>query len=205
MSRSMSRASSAKGREELTGSDLPNGSLAPGSQAQPHRRRFTSSDVAALPTAKFNDHELAETGHVAARAARHRRSAAIKGDGAGGKGSSWICSEAPARETPVTIHFHFNLTPTAFLGDDERFAPCNSALLPAKSSKSRRNSPSPASVTKPCLAATATPENGVFTNQDGKVDDRLYVVGWAKRGPSGTIPTNRVEAQQVAHKMAQEI
>ena len=37
------------------------------------------------------------------------------------------------------------------------------------------------------------------------MEDRLYVVGWAKRGPSGTIPTNRVEAQEVAQKIAQEI
>ena len=36
-------------------------------------------------------------------------------------------------------------------------------------------------------------------------EERLYVVGWAKRGPSGTIPTNRSEAQQVAQKIAQEI
>ena len=55
----------------------------------------------------------------------------------------------------------------------------------------------------PCCSAT--PENGVFANDGGKIDDRLYVVGWAKRGPSGTIPTNRVEAQQVAQKIAQEI
>jgi ferredoxin--NADP+ reductase len=49
------------------------------------------------------------------------------------------------------------------------------------------------------------PEDGVFANQDGKVDERLYVVGWAKRGPSGTIPTNRVEAQQLAQRIAQEM
>jgi ferredoxin--NADP+ reductase len=52
---------------------------------------------------------------------------------------------------------------------------------------------------------TVEPANGLFANQDGKVNDGLYVVGWAKRGPSGTIPTNRVEAQQVAQKIAQEV
>jgi ferredoxin--NADP+ reductase len=57
--------------------------------------------------------------------------------------------------------------------------------------------------TRPCC--TATPANGVFANIEGKVKDRLYVVGWAKRGPSGTIPTNRTEAQQVAQKIAQEV
>ncbi|MFZ0634662.1 MAG: hypothetical protein WAM08_04015, partial [Candidatus Acidiferrales bacterium] len=30
-------------------------------------------------------------------------------------------------------------------------------------------------------------------------------VGWAKRGPTGTIPTNRAEAQEVAQKIASEV
>jgi hypothetical protein len=55
----------------------------------------------------------------------------------------------------------------------------------------------------PCC--TATPANGVFANVAGKIADGLYVVGWAKRGPSGTIPTNRAEALQVAQKIAAEL
>ncbi len=55
----------------------------------------------------------------------------------------------------------------------------------------------------PCCSAN--PTNGVFANEGGKIDDGLYVVGWAKRGPSGTIPTNRAEALEVAQKIASEI
>jgi ferredoxin--NADP+ reductase len=55
----------------------------------------------------------------------------------------------------------------------------------------------------PCC--TATPANGIFANLGGTIDDGLYVVGWAKRGPSGTIPTNRAEALEVAQKIASEI
>ncbi len=40
-------------------------------------------------------------------------------------------------------------------------------------------------------------EKGVVKNVDGKVDEQLYVVGWAKRGPSGTIGTNRLDSQKV--------
>ncbi len=40
-------------------------------------------------------------------------------------------------------------------------------------------------------------ENGVVKNTDGRVEDGLYVVGWAKRGPSGTIGTNRLDSQAV--------
>ncbi len=39
---------------------------------------------------------------------------------------------------------------------------------------------------------------GKFLNQDGKIADRLYCVGWARRGPSGTIGTNRPDGYEVA-------
>lgn len=39
---------------------------------------------------------------------------------------------------------------------------------------------------------------GVIANTEGRIAPALYVVGWAKRGPSGTIPTNRSEAKTVA-------
>lgn len=54
----------------------------------------------------------------------------------------------------------------------------------------------------PCCSAS--PADGVFVNDGGKIDDELYVVGWAKRGPSGTIPTNRAEALEVAQKIVSE-
>ncbi len=42
---------------------------------------------------------------------------------------------------------------------------------------------------------------GVFVNEDGRVSDGLYVVGWAKRGPIGVIgsnkPDGRLAAQQI--------
>jgi ferredoxin--NADP+ reductase len=40
-------------------------------------------------------------------------------------------------------------------------------------------------------------ENGKVINNDGHVQDNLYVVGWAKRGPSGVIGTNKSDAAAV--------
>jgi ferredoxin--NADP+ reductase len=40
-------------------------------------------------------------------------------------------------------------------------------------------------------------ENGKVVNNDGHVHDNLYVVGWAKRGPSGVIGTNKSDAAAV--------
>jgi len=40
-------------------------------------------------------------------------------------------------------------------------------------------------------------EKGKVLNSDGRVKDNLYVVGWAKRGPSGVIGTNKSDAAGV--------
>ncbi len=112
-------------------------------------------------------------------------------------------AEAPERGAPIAIDFLFNLTPSAFVGDDRLRAVQFRTL-----SGDIREIPAQLAVTcigyETIACCTAQPEGGIFTNHDGKIQDRLYVVGWAKRGPSGTIPTNRVEAQQVAQKIAQE-
>jgi ferredoxin--NADP+ reductase len=39
---------------------------------------------------------------------------------------------------------------------------------------------------------------GKFLNENGKIADRLYCVGWARRGPTGTIGTNRPDGYEVA-------
>lgn len=43
---------------------------------------------------------------------------------------------------------------------------------------------------------------GKFANDHGKIDDGLYAVGWARRGPTGTIGTNRPDGYEVAEQVA---
>ena len=45
-------------------------------------------------------------------------------------------------------------------------------------------------------------EGGKFVNTAGRISDRLYAVGWARRGPSGTIGTNRPDGYEVADQIA---
>jgi NADPH-dependent glutamate synthase beta subunit-like oxidoreductase len=45
-------------------------------------------------------------------------------------------------------------------------------------------------------------EGGKFVNESGRIADRLYAVGWARRGPSGTIGTNRPDGYEVADQVA---
>jgi len=43
---------------------------------------------------------------------------------------------------------------------------------------------------------------GKFANDQGKIADGLYAVGWARRGPTGTIGTNRPDGYEVAEQVA---
>jgi ferredoxin--NADP+ reductase len=44
---------------------------------------------------------------------------------------------------------------------------------------------------------------GKFRNERGVVSERLYAVGWARRGPTGTIGTNRPDGYEVAEQVAE--
>ena len=48
-------------------------------------------------------------------------------------------------------------------------------------------------------------ENGKVVNTDGRVHDNLYVVGWAKRGPSGVIGTNKSDAAAVMELLVSDL
>jgi ferredoxin--NADP+ reductase len=48
-------------------------------------------------------------------------------------------------------------------------------------------------------------ENGKVVNVDGRVNSNMYVVGWAKRGPSGVIGTNKSDAAAVIELLRQDL
>ena len=67
----------------------------------------------------------------------------------------------------------------------------------------------PASLVVSCIGYSTPPIDGVpyddrggkFANDQGRIAERLYCVGWARRGPSGTIGTNRPDGQEVAEQI----
>jgi len=46
---------------------------------------------------------------------------------------------------------------------------------------------------------------GKFANDEGRILPGLYCVGWARRGPSGTIGTNRPDGFSVVEKIAEDL
>ena len=71
----------------------------------------------------------------------------------------------------------------------------------------------PAGLVVACIGYQTPPIEGVpyehgrgrFANDDGRILPGLYCVGWAKRGPSGTIGTNRPDGYAVADLIAADI
>ena len=46
---------------------------------------------------------------------------------------------------------------------------------------------------------------GRFANDDGRIGPGLYAVGWARRGPTGTIGTNRPDGFRIAEHIAADL
>jgi ferredoxin--NADP+ reductase len=190
----------AKGPEELWGSDITPDVLET-LQSQPIQHLHIVGRRSAAD-AKFSPTELKEIGTLQ-RAKPIVQDTNATGDTPVQEILRQFAAD-PRSDLPVTIYFHFGLTPVAFQGDGSlesiRFRTASGDEIEI--------------LAQLCVTAigyeavpccTASPANGVFSNDAGKVGGGLYVAGWAKRGPSGTIPTNRAEAQQVAQKIASEV
>lgn len=71
----------------------------------------------------------------------------------------------------------------------------------------------PASLVVSCIGYQTSPIPGVpfderagrFANDEGRILPGLYCVGWARRGPSGTIGTNRPDGFGVIDKIAEDV
>ena len=71
----------------------------------------------------------------------------------------------------------------------------------------------PAGLVVPCIGYRASPiegvpfddRRGVFVSDEGRIDSQLYCVGWARRGPTGTIGTNKPDGVGIAAKILSEV
>jgi ferredoxin--NADP+ reductase len=71
----------------------------------------------------------------------------------------------------------------------------------------------PADLVVFCIGYQTTPipdvpfdeSHGRFANEEGRISPGLYCVGWARRGPTGTIGTNRPDGFAVIEKIADDI
>lgn len=115
----------------------------------------------------------------------------------------------------ITLHLEFYARPHEVLGDGH----VEGLRLERTSVQSGRCIGSGAffdidcGLVVPCIGYRTIPipdvpfdnEGGRFENENGVIDDNLYCTGWARRGPSGTIGTNRPDANEVAEHIATQI
>ena len=130
-------------------------------------------------------------------------------------------SPNPAAESAVTIEFAFFAAPIALLGaatgagmgrvgavEIER-----TRIADGRAVGTGVFETLPASLVVSCIGYRTSPIIGVpfderagrFANDDGRILPGLYCVGWAKRGPSGTIGTNRPDGTGVVDMIAGDL
>ena len=112
-------------------------------------------------------------------------------------------------EKEIEIHFDFFARPVRIEGEGhvERVIVERTALDPEGRARGTGEEYAlPASLVVTCIGYASPPIAGVaydsgggrFANEDGRIEDGLYAVGWARRGPTGTIGTNRPDGYEVA-------
>lgn len=123
---------------------------------------------------------------------------------------------AESREAKqIDLEFDFFAAPKAILGDDrvtgvevER-----TRLEDGRAVGTGETYIVPAELVVICIGYQTSPipevpfdeSAGRFANEDGRIEPGLYCVGWAKRGPSGTIGTNRPDGFAIIERIAEDI
>lgn len=123
---------------------------------------------------------------------------------------------ANGADKPVHIVFDFFAMPVAIEGEGkvERVVVERTALDgEGRASGTGERYEIPASLVVSCIGYRTPPIEGVpyddrsgrFANEEGRVLPGLYAVGWARRGPTGTIGTNRPDGFAIADKIVADI
>ncbi len=124
-------------------------------------------------------------------------------------------SEDDRAGKPVGLEFDFFAAPKAILGDDrvQAVEVERTRLEGGKAVGTGESYTIPADIVVICIGYQTSPIEGApfdqdagrFTNDDGRILPGLYCVGWAKRGPSGTIGTNKPDGFGMIERIAADI
>lgn len=123
-----------------------------------------------------------------------------------------FAANTDARADDVTVEFDFFAAPRAILGDRqvEGVEVERTRLVDGKAIGTGETYRIPAGIVIACIGYQTSPipdvpydeEGGRFANVEGRVRPGLYCVGWARRGPTGTIGTNRPDGFSIIEKVA---
>jgi ferredoxin--NADP+ reductase len=127
-----------------------------------------------------------------------------------------FAAHANGADKPVHVVFDFFAMPVRIEGDGhaERLIVERTQLNADGSATGTGETYAiPASLVVSCIGYRTPPIEGVpyderagrFANDEGRVLPGLYAVGWARRGPTGTIGTNRPDGFAIAEKIAADV
>jgi len=123
---------------------------------------------------------------------------------------------AGSADKPVTIAFDFFAAPRALVGDGGKVTAIEverTRLDGDRAVGTGETYTLPADLVVACIGYQTSPiphvpfddKAGRFANEEGRILPGLYCVGWARRGPSGTIGTNRPDGYSVVEAIAEDI
>ena len=129
---------------------------------------------------------------------------------------SFIEAGEDGTEKPVHIEFDFFAMPVEIVGDGKveklivEKTKLDADLRPKGTGEKYEID---CSMVISCIGYRTPPIEGVpyehgrgrFANEDGRILPGLYCVGWARRGPSGTIGTNKPDGFGIVDKIAEDI
>jgi ferredoxin--NADP+ reductase len=118
-------------------------------------------------------------------------------------------------EKAIEVEFDFFAQPNALFGSGrvEGIEVEKTAVEHGRATGTGETYRIPAGLVVSCIGYRTSPipdvpfdeRAGKFANDEGRILPGLYAVGWARRGPSGTIGTNRPDGFDVVDKIGEDI
>ena len=168
----------------------------------PEHAAFTSPELRELPKLEHTNVLMAKPDIEAAIA---RVGEEIEKDTKSNLDAMLLISEKEATNHDRTMKFQFLATPVEFKGNGK----VEEVIFQKTGSDERFSIKCGLVITAIGYEAASIPgvpyERGKVVNNEGRVSESMYVVGWAKRGPSGVIGTNKSDAADVMKLLVEDL
>jgi adrenodoxin-NADP+ reductase len=115
----------------------------------------------------------------------------------------------------IRVEFDFYASPKAILGSDKVDSVLveRSELVDGRAVATGEIYTIPAGLVIACIGYQTSPipdvpfdeKAGRFANVEGRIEPGVYCVGWARRGPTGTIGTNRPDGFAIIERVAEDL
>ena len=168
----------------------------------PEHAAFTSPELRELPKLEHTNVFMAKSDIESAIA---RAGSEIEKDTKSNLDAMLLISEKEATSHARTMKFQFLATPVEIKGRDR----VEEVIFQKTGGDEKFSIKCGLAITAIGYEAASIPgipyECGKVVNSEGRVGENMYVVGWAKRGPSGVIGTNKSDASDVMKLLVEDL